>query len=260
VADFTGRLSRAPLVYALCQIRFAPVLKMADYVPDIQEQLRSRYEGFEEEQLADVAVQPKGKAIALRNETRWRFEHADGRSGYLLYNASLTYHTTAYTDFEQFVPEVVTGFTTVAKTAGIPRMHRIGLRYVDLIADHAGGPLEDYIHPQLRGFGTELQGVTERISQYVLAGTTAVGQILFRVTKGVLDTALPPDLLPLVLKPARLPDPKQRSLFIDTDHFVESTESIPPIEHLEGFLRDLKKPIAHAFKRVLTEKAVKEWQ
>jgi uncharacterized protein (TIGR04255 family) len=258
VADFTGRLARAPLVYALCQIRFAPVLKMGDYVPDIQERLRSQYEGFEEEQLADVAMQSKGKAITLRNETRWRFERADGRSGYLLYNASLTYHTTAYTDFEQFIPEVVTGFTTVAQIAGIPRMLRIGLRYVDLIADHAGAPLEDYIHPQLRGFGSE--GVTEKISQYVLAGTTAVGQILFRATKGVLDTALPPDLLPLVLKPARLPDPKQRSLFIDTDHFVENTDSIPPIEDLERFLRDLKKPIALAFKRAITDKAVKEWQ
>jgi uncharacterized protein (TIGR04255 family) len=258
VADFTGRLSRAPLVYALCQIRFAPVLKMADYVPDIQERLRSQYEGFEEEQIADVAMQPKGKAVALRNETRWRFERADARSGYILYNASLTYHTTAYTDFDEFVPEVVKGFTTVAKIAGIPRMHRIGLRYVDLIADGESAPLENYVHAQLRGF--ELDGVAETISQYVVAGTTSVGRILFRVTKGVLDSALPPDLLPLVLRPGRVPSPNTRSLFLDTDHFIENAESMPPIEHLERSLRELKQPIALAFKRALSDKAVQEWK
>lgn len=258
MVDFTGRLTRAPLVYALCQIRFAPVLKMAQYVPDIQERLRSQYEGFEEEQIADVAMQPRSKAIALRNETRWRFEREDARSGYILYNASLTYHTTAYTDFEEFIPEIVKGFSTVAEIAGISRMHRIGLRYVDLIADQGSAPLEDYIDAQLRGF--ELDGVTEKISQYVVSGATAMGQILFRATKGVLDAALPPDLLPLVLKPARMPDPNKRSLFLDTDHFIEGAELVPRIEQLEQSLRELKKPIASAFKRAISDKAVKEWK
>ena len=34
------KLERSPLILVLSQIRFSPVLKMADFVPDIQEKMR----------------------------------------------------------------------------------------------------------------------------------------------------------------------------------------------------------------------------
>lgn len=258
MAEFSGRLSKAPLVYALCQVRFSPILKMAEMVPDIQETLRDRYDEFDEERLAGIQVSAKAQAV-IQGETRWRFESAGRRSGYILQNSSFVFHTTAYVDFDEFVPEVVRGFKLVAGIAKIQRLHRVGLRYIDLIEGDEKNPAESYLHPQLRGFGAELKGVTENISQYVITGSTAIGQLVLRTTRGRHEVALPPDLLPLALKVARKPKIGQISFFLDTDHFVERSETPIASEELETVLRDLKAPISSAFKKAITDKAVAAW-
>src|ERR1700752_2813523 len=61
MADFSGGLSQAPVVYALCELRFSPILKMAEMVPDIQERLRASYEEFEEERVAGVKLDQSGQ-------------------------------------------------------------------------------------------------------------------------------------------------------------------------------------------------------
>ena len=53
MADFQGRLANAPVVYVLCQIRFSPIEKMADYVPAIQEALRAEYPNLKENNSAE---------------------------------------------------------------------------------------------------------------------------------------------------------------------------------------------------------------
>jgi len=258
VVDFSGRLTKAPIVYALCHIQFAPVLKMRDYVPDIQDRLRETHENFDEEQITGILMAGGSAAPSVQVETRWRFDNASRQSGYILQNSSLLYHTTSYTDFEDFVPEVTRGLSAVAPVAKIQRLQRVGLRYIDLIEGTNDVPVDDFIHPQLLGFGRELGSVNEHLSQYIFTGKTGMGTLVLRVTRGRHGAPLPPDLLPLVLKPVRTPPKSKATIFFDTDHFVKDPQTVP--SELESLVRDLKKPIASAFKKATTQKALDVWK
>jgi uncharacterized protein (TIGR04255 family) len=260
VAEFSGRLTQAPLVYALCQVRFSPVLKMPAFVPDIQERLRTNYDEFAEEQATGIHFIGSGEPVTVKTEPRWRFDTADQRSGFVLQNSSLIYHTTAYTDFEDFVQRVVEGFLTVSQCANVTRLQRVGLRYVDLIEGQEGAPIEDLVHSRLQGFGHELANVTENASQYFFSGTTSSGQLVFRATLSHHQLPLPPDLLPVSLKLSRVANPQGRSMFLDTDHFTERSDPPMPPAGLEVIMRELKLPIAQAFKLAITDRAVALWR
>lgn len=259
MANFSGRLSKAPVIYALCQIRFPPILKMGEMVADIQEKLRDQYEGFEEERLTGIQVPPQGQPT-IQGDVRWRFESSDKRSGYILQNGSLVYHTTAYRDFDQFVREVLRGFEVAAAIAKIQRVHRIGLRYVDLIEGDDTHTAEQFLHPQLRGFDAELEDVRERLSQYVFAGATSLGQLVIRVTRARHEIILPPDLLPLALVVERKPSAEKPSVFLDTDHFTERADSPIDRSDVEGVIRDLKTQISSTFKKAITDEALAAWK
>ncbi len=258
MADFSGRLSNAPVVYALCQIRFSPVLKMGDMVADIQELLRATYEGFEEEQLAGIKIEQRNTSVL--SETRWRFETANRRSGYVLTNASIVYHTTDYLDFDAFVPEVVRGFSAVSSVAKIQRVSRIGVRYVDLIEGDANHRADSFLHDRLRGFSSELPFASDPVNQFLYTGKTDAGRLVLRVTLGKHEVALPPDLMPIALESIRKPDKAQMSVFLDTDHFTEGPESSIAISDVEGTVRKLKVAISATFKNAITQEAVNTWK
>ena len=252
------------VVYTLCQIRFAPVLKMRACIPDIQEQLRANYDEFEEEQLTGFKIRPiEGDPVELKNELRWRLERTDRRAGFVLHNASLVYHTTDYEDFDKFVDEILKGFKVVSEIAKIPRVQRIGLRYVDIIEAGVNCPIDDYLHPSLRGFGAEIEShrlADQHGFQYIFNGATSIGKLVIRVVRGKHDFPVPPDLMPLALVPCRIPDSKQTSVMLDTDHFVENTGISVDLKSLEELLRELKLPISEAFKLAITDKAVASWK
>lgn len=256
MAEFSGRLSQAPVVYALCELRFSPILKMAEMVPDIQERLRANYEEFEEERITGVKLEQGGQT-SVQSDIRWRFEDANRRSGFVLYNASFVYHTTAYGDFEDFAAATLQGFAAVDEVAKVRRLHRVGLRYVDLIEGRGDVSADHFVHPLLRGFGNEIEA-REQVSQYVFSGLTTVGRLTLRATRSQHELPLPPDLLPGALKPARAPKADSPSFFLDTDHATENKAVVP--SDLEKILRDLKAPISAAFKRAITEKAVAAWK
>jgi uncharacterized protein (TIGR04255 family) len=260
VAEFSGRLSKAPVIYVLCQIRFAPVLKMATHVPDIQERLRATYESFAEEQTAALQLITGTDAPTLKIEPRWRFDRPDRGAGCILHNGSFTYHTTSYTTFSDFAPAALDAFRVVAANAGIQYVQRVGLRYIDLIEEVEGVPVDELTSSQLRGFSVALEGITGDITQYMLSGSTSIGQLVFRATHGHHQLLLPPDLLPLSLKLSRTPDQAAPSLFLDTDHFA--VRDTPPmgVGELEDILLKLKQPISRVFRAAITNRAVQLWK
>lgn len=46
MSEREGVLARAPLIYALSVIRFAPILKLPKLIPDIQHTIRQSLPGF----------------------------------------------------------------------------------------------------------------------------------------------------------------------------------------------------------------------
>jgi len=261
MARIDGRLDNAPVVYVLCQIRFSPVEKMADYVPAIQEALRAQYPVFEREQIGGVSLGPNGQPLFVQNESRWRFETRDEQVGYMLSTSQLITHTTAYVDSEDFRGRVVSGFRIVHEFAKLGFIQRIGLRFIDLIIPTASDRIEDYVNPSLVGFRPSVPGLTPDISQqFIRAHSTLGGTLLMRASRALHSSALPADLLPTTLKLSRQPDPEQESMLLDWDHYIESANLDPDPDVLAEKLRSLKAPIAKIFEEAITAYAVKVWK
>lgn len=264
MANFEGRLDNAPVVYVLCQIRFSPVAKMADYVPAIQEALRSKYPNFEPEQIGGVGFAPNAQPVLVQNETRWRFETRDSHTGFLLSTNQLITHTTSYVDSDDFRDRIVFGFRTIHEIAKLSFIQRIGLRYIDLITALPDETVEDYIDPSLIGFRPVVRGLTPDVSQQFMRAKSNVrgysGTLLVKASRARHGNDLPTDLLPISLQLKRKPSPEQESIFLDWDHYIEQTNLDPDPEVLAMTLRELKAPIATIFKTAITEHAVKRWR
>jgi uncharacterized protein (TIGR04255 family) len=264
MAHFEGRLDHAPVVYVLCQIRFSPIEKMADYVPAIQEALRSQYPNFEREQIGGVGFAPNAQPVLVHNETRWRFETRDSQTGFMLSTNQLIAHTTNYIDSDDFRERVVCGFRTLHEIAKLSFIQRVGLRYIDLITASADDVVEDYIDPSLIGFRPNILGLTPDVSQQFLRARSniggAPGTLLVKVSRARHGSELPTDLLPISLQLKRKPSPEEESIFLDWDHYIEQTNLDPDPELLAVTLRELKAPIATIFKAAITEHAVKRWR
>lgn len=264
MAQFEGRLDNAPVVYVLCQIRFSPVEKMADYVPAIQEVLRSKYPNFEREQIGGVSFAPNAQPVLVQNETRWRFETRDSQTGFVLSTNQLITHTTSYLDSDDFRERIVFGFRTIHEIAKLSFIQRIGLRYIDLITASADDSVEDYIDASLIGFRPTIRGLTPDVSQQFMRAKSNVrgasGTLFVKASRARHASDLPADLLPISLQLKRKPSPEQESIFLDLDHYIEQTNLDPDPELLAVTLRELKAPIATTFKAAITEHAVKRWR
>jgi uncharacterized protein (TIGR04255 family) len=261
MARIDGRLDNAPVVYVLCQIRFSPVEKMADYIPAVQEALRAEYPIFEREQIGGVSLGPNGQPTFVQNESRWRFETRDQQTGYMLSTNQLITHTTAYIDSEDFRSRIVSGFRTVHELAKLSFIQRLGLRYIDLIIPKQNDRLEDYVNSALIGFRPQVPGLSTDVSQQFFRTHSQMGgTLLMRASRALHASALPADLLPTSLKLSREPNPEQESMLLDWDHYIESLNLDPDPDALAEKLRSLKAPIAKIFEEAITEHAVKVWK
>ena len=262
MAEFTGRLANAPVVYVLTQIRFSAVLKMEEYVPAIQEQLRGDYPRFERQQthqIGPIEIGPQGQTISpsASAASRWVFRDKADVSGFILDQSSLVFHTSKYADFPEFRDRLMVGASIVQETAKIPLVERVGLRYVDLIMPEENETLDQYVNPGLVGFS--ISTLDKDVNQQYISAPTKLGQIVVRFTKAKLSSPLPPDLSMLAPRIQRKPKSNRVSAILDTDHFSEKSMDFDH-DRLARIVTDLQAPVADIFKSAITDHAVQKWR
>lgn len=258
MAEFSGRLSRAPVVYVLCQIRFSAVLKMADYLPAIQEALRERFPRFRHEVLNAFELSSPGGPLTQRMDDRWVLNDVADTSGYLIQQAAIVYHTTAYMEFEEFLRHSLAGVQEVARAAKISLIERVGLRYIDFVVPDRGEELVAYLHPGLTGLSLRPLGFQQETMQQFTSARTDAGRLILKVSSGIHPQVVPGDLQPLSLK-ARMPETDRQTTLLDSDHFTEDGFAFEP-QRLESVLRQLHVPISKVFRAAITKHAWEKWK
>src|SRR5262245_25221696 len=99
------KLSKSPLVLVLCQVRFSPILAMGDYFPRIQDKLRRKgYPVVKNAVVQEVLLTPAGGASA--KHLRWQVQDKSGTRSIVVTESFVAFQTTAYTVFEDFVPQL----------------------------------------------------------------------------------------------------------------------------------------------------------
>ena len=220
-------LKNQPLVLVLCQVRFSPVRKMADYIPGIQEEFRRH--GFPIERagkIQQLMITPAGTHVS--EQERWEYRDKEELWSVTVLQDSVVLQTTAYERFEAFAERLERAVRTVlARTEQdqFGLIQRVGLRYVNVVRPRAGEDYRIYLRPGFHGAADAvfLDGSHRLHAESV--GRTSVGDLsgtmILRVTQNDQGFDLPPDLVVGAPKHATQARPGELVTLIDMDHFID---------------------------------------
>jgi uncharacterized protein (TIGR04255 family) len=256
------KMSNAPVYFTVAQVRFNPILNLDEFLPNIQDKMRtSGFPDFKQEIIQRIGIpfganEPgQSAALAARYNV---FGDMVGTTGFVLDNNALTLQTTAYETFESFSKLLLTGLGIVHKAIELNFIERVGLRYLDAVLPKENESVSDYLTPEVMGLSQKLTGQTLRaVSETVT--TNRVGKLISRVIIQNGHVGLPPEMAAL----APRIDPRFTALegwyaIIDTDAFREQREAFN-LEKLETTLVTLHEEIEKSFNATVTPHALATW-
>lgn len=262
------RMSNAPVYYALVQVKFTPVAAMSKYVPDIQDALR--VEGFplfevsNTTQLKFEIKNPSEPPVhSFEPITNWLMVDVNKRSGFVLSNDFITFHTTDYDNHIPFISSLILGLSKVIEFAKPSLVSRIGLRYLDAVYPDGNETIEQYLVEKLHGvdFGWKpIQSIQESVYQTCVNPLIDNGFIVSRIHKMQGQLGFPPDMIPNGLLP--LPrfcntEPRMHAI-IDTDHYVEGNMPTD-LQLIEKQILSLHSKVKEAFEGMVSDFARAKW-
>jgi uncharacterized protein (TIGR04255 family) len=119
------------LAAVIVQLRFHPILKIAEQFADFQDRIRSRFPGYEfvETQMLDVG--PAG--VQVRNETAHRFRASSEPTVVSLGTGAFSIEYSAHKDRETLFNDVDSVVAALGALFSPVFPLRLGLRYVNII-------------------------------------------------------------------------------------------------------------------------------
>ena len=252
------KLSKSPLVYVVAQVRIGAILKMAKYVPEIQEHMRKAgYALYRETEVREVELGLKDPEVRVLPQ--WTFDSIDRTTGFSLQSGAVAFYTTAYDTHERFFEELEKGLQIIKDAAGVTASERLGLRYVDAFQASGEHDLADYLRDGLRGVSLEHIGARRpRSFLNFVTDTDVGGRLVVRIGLNT-DGVLPPNLIPTDLVLDKTFD-RQRPLgILDYDHFIEKPGAFS-VEHAIARFKALHGIVADAFRGTISDFALEDWR
>lgn len=262
-------LSAQPLVLVLCHVRFSPVPRMEQYVPAMQEVFRRQ--GFpivRAGKVHQVTFTPGGGApVQVMEQQRWEYRDREETWSILLMQDTVILQTTAYTRFEDFAERLQLAVHTVLAESEHDQfgvVHRVGLRYIDVVRPSRGKDFRHYLRPGLHGVPDEVFQPGQHLLHTESRGRTVVGgtpgTMVVRVVQNDEGSSLPPDLADAAPRFSPRAEPEELVTLIDMDHFVEGNFAADP-DWVLAQTYEMHDHLVETFHdHVVTEDAIKEWK
>ncbi len=259
-------LSKQPLVLVLCQVRFTPVRTMADYIPGIQEEFRRH--GFPIERagkIPQLTITPTG--VHATERERWEYRTRDEQWSVTILEDSVVLQTTAYERFEGFAERLERAVRTVVEKTEQDRfglVHRVGLRYIDIVQPREGEDYRIYLRPGFHGVADDVfQAGSHRLHVESLGHTAvgdAAGTMIVRVVQNNQGFDLPPDLVGGAPKHPSRAQVGQLVTLVDMDHFIEGKFD-PDVPWVVARAYEMHDHLIETFhNHVVAEKAIEVWR
>jgi uncharacterized protein (TIGR04255 family) len=264
------KMKAAPVYFTLGQVHHNPLLNLVEYVPSIQERMRKAgYPDFKrvKQMQVDLSANLAGReteegtqSTVLKVE-RFLFSDIELVKGFVLHNNSLSFQTTAYETFEDFLQQLKLGLEILGDVVGgLSFMERVGLRYLDAIVPATGETLSQYVVNELQGLPARLPDSTFLYSfAEAMMSAPDGGQVVSRtvIQNGKLN--FPPDINPSPLVVGtRFSAIAGEHAVIDTDGSFVERQAFNAIK-AETRLHALHDLIDKAFRASATDHARKVW-
>ncbi|MBN2497436.1 MAG: TIGR04255 family protein [Deltaproteobacteria bacterium] len=180
-----------PLQEVVCQLRFHQILKIVTMMPaDFQDLIRKEFPVHVQEHGVQVAVAGGQPIMAATNEPTWQFRSADDKWLVSLASSFIALKTTAYSDFDGFLNQLLPVVQAFETTYQPPFYVRVGLRYVNrwVLPREEDRPISwsDLLNPYIAGWFSEpvlRDGIAETRHHLILQ--TERGQIGCRYSRDV---------------------------------------------------------------------------
>lgn len=259
-------LSKHPLVLVLCQVRFSPVGQIATYSPVIQDDFRRL--GYPIERSGTVKqliVTPLG--VKVEDLERLEYRNKDESWSIIVTRDSVVLQATTYERFEDFAGVLNQALDIVLSRTENDKLgviHRVGLRYVNLVRQQGGEGFKPYLRPSFHGVSDAVFKPGAQRLHVECVGATQVGAtegtMVIRVVQNDQGAALPPDLLGGAPKHAATAKAGEVTTMIDMDHFLEGTFE-PSAAWVHARTYELHDQLIETFhEHVITPHAVEAWQ
>ncbi|NHC07907.1 TIGR04255 family protein [Azonexus fungiphilus] len=257
-------LKNPPVYFTICQVRFNQLLKLAEFLPVIQEAFsKAGYPAYEtQSNLVIQMVAQEGKPEQLQplptTHNSYQFGSLESTHLFMLDSQALTLQSTKYGCFEAFSAEFLKGLYIVHEALQLSFTERIGLRYLDRVIPLEGDNLEQYLVPEVHGLVSRLGG--QGLYTYSEAMTQHEDvKLRARVVIQGGGLAFPPDVQPNnMVVDARFHDYQGVSAILDNDGFVEKREAFS-IETVSAHLNRIHDIVDIAFKATVTNHAFEAW-
>jgi uncharacterized protein (TIGR04255 family) len=262
-----GHLKRAPLVYTVAMVEYAPVPKMDSHIGDIMDSLRSDYPDIGEyiTQSWEVNLKEAGAIETSEKKDRnWKLNSVDNSWGVSINENCVILQTTNYTHFNEFAKKLTKILELICPIARIEYTKKIGIRYIDNIFANEQLSLaqqvkDTFLSPDI---SDEFSPAHSRMEH---AYNSEEGMLYLRCFSLKDHPGVPPDLASLVQQlvdsSALMRPITEKFLLLDTDHIYVPTSLIKlNIKDVIAKLDLLHQGASMAFRQVVTEEALTFWE
>lgn len=254
-------LKNPPVYFTVAQVRFNPLLKLSNFLPSIQEDLRKfGFPAFTVHNtiVLQFAVQGGQTVPQPVPHEQYLFANVEQTHCFVLSADSLTFQSTEYGTYEAFSQVFLEGLAMVHKQVSLAFTERVGLRYLDHVFPEGGESLSLYLAPEVQGLSSRLGG--QPIHSYSEA-LNAVGNVHLRARVVIQNGGLgfPPDLVPqgMVVQPRFLQSQGMHAI-LDTDGSVEG-RALFAFDAVYKHLASIHDVIGAAFRATVTDHALAVW-
>ncbi|NJM00414.1 MAG: TIGR04255 family protein [Synechococcaceae cyanobacterium SM2_3_2] len=210
-------LQDAPLVRVLAQVRFPPILSIAEksFVASFQESIRDQYPILRPEKTRSFVFGPQG--VDSSEELVWRFLDLDHVWRVTLAPSFLALETTSYLSRTNFLSRFQEILSALNSCINPKITERLGLRYIARLENDDLEQITELVQPEVSGILTDLGShVDQSISESIFSFPEGKGQMLARW--GVL----PPGA---TIDPSAIEPIDQRSWILDLDLSISKERS-----------------------------------
>lgn len=262
-----SKMSKAPVYYAMAQAHFSPIA-FEKYASQFHDAVRAKFPSRKEITIRRLELAARAGVSAdakINDSVLWLMTASNSRSGLVLNDSTLTFHTTSYDTKSPFISELLDALEALHLVAKLDHISRLGMRYLDAVIPEAGRTVSDYLVDSVRGVNfsaNRTQSLSESIFETQCGPIVESGTLVSRVYQLQSALGYPPDLLPVMeLAPAPRfsSTEKVAHAIIDTDHFVEDIMAID-FPQIRAQVESLHKACSDVFGALTTPYAKDCWK
>jgi uncharacterized protein (TIGR04255 family) len=159
-------LKNAPLIRAIAQVRFPPILSIEQeaFVGSFQEAIRAEYPILEPVKTQSLIVNADGASVTPTPQTTWCFWNIERTWRISLASSAVSIETTKYTSRTDFLARLEDLLVKLHSNFHLSQIDRLGLRYIDRVVGQNLADISQLIRPEMAGIScSDLQEYVHQV-------------------------------------------------------------------------------------------------